>query len=106
MRDQLPYRGPKYFYGAWLSLGRLFFILHIKNDAYERDMSDLFKFYIGWDSPDRKIGEALYTLFELRWSRYDTSGIEFTFQFGRWFFTKGPHHTLYDIFGKRKNSIE
>ena len=103
------YTGPKYFYGAWLSLGKLFFVLHINNVAYERDMTDFFKFYIGWDTLHRKLGEALYSLFELRWSKsrgaqYNNakSGFEFHFSFGKWFLAKNATYTMYNIFGKSR----
>lgn len=111
------YKGPKYFYGAWLSLGRLFIVLHINNVAYERDARDLFKFYIGYNTPGLEQGMALATIFELRWSitrkaSYHLEGkkgkpaIEFYFQFARWFYMNSPFDTLYDIFGKKCSAVK
>ena len=111
------YRGPKWFYGSWLSLGRLFLVLHINNEAYERDMTDIFRFYIGYDTPDREQGMALATIFELRWSRHKKAeyyhkgkkgklAIEFYFQFLKWYYLNSPFNTLYDIFGKQCSDMK
>jgi len=107
------YKGPKYFYGSWLSLGKVFFVLHINNAAYERDMTDLFRFYIGWDTLRRTEGEALYPVFELRWSKHSKAlrilnnnktkpAIEFAFQFLHWHYLNGPYNTSYSIFRRQK----
>ena len=106
------YTGPRYFYGNWLSLGRLFFLLHINNQTYnERHVTDLFRFYIGWDTPRGQGGKALYPIFELRWAtskdafylKTNKPAIEFCFQFLNWHYLNGPCNFSYNIFGKRRS---